>query len=90
MDSAAAALRKRVIDRAEKDSNFRKLLISNPREAVKSEVGVEIPSGLDIQVLEETDQKIYLVLPRESVESELSDDQLESVAGGVIPAPMFA
>lgn len=89
MDSTAAALRQRVIDKAQKDSNFRKWWINNPREAVKSEVGLEIPSAFDIEVLQETPKKIYLVLPPESVEGQLSDDQLESVSGGAVPAPMF-
>jgi len=90
MDTAAAALRQRVIDRAQKDADFRKLLTSNPREAVKSEVGVDLPSDLDIQVIEETANKIYLVLPPDPPRGQLSDDQLESVSGGAIPAPMFA
>jgi hypothetical protein len=89
MDTTAATLRQRVVDKAQRDSNFRKWLLSNPREAVKSEVGVDIPSAFEIEVLQETSRKIYLVLPPESVEGQLSDDQLESVSGGAIPAPMF-
>lgn len=90
MDDAAAALRQKVIDRAQKDPAYRKLLSSNPREAVKSEIGVELPSGLDIQVVQETAQKIYLVLPPEPVEGALSDDQLESLSGGAADFAMFA
>ena len=87
--ASGSELRERVIERAKKDTNFRKLLISNPRAAVRDEVGVDLPSGLKVQVMEETSDQIYLVLPPAGPQGELSDDQLESLSGGVVPAPVM-
>jgi len=42
---------------------------------------VKIPESITIEVLEETPQKLYVVLPRNT--SDLSDEELEMVSGGI-------
>jgi hypothetical protein len=62
------------------DPALKQRLLSNP-ETVLKERGITPPAGKKFKVEEETDV-IYLVLPPKPAEEELSEEQLESVAGG--------
>lgn len=74
-----------IIEKALKDDAFRMQLIENPAAALHGSFGFNIPEGFEIEVLEETPQKIYLVLPMnpgDNTGDELSETELNSVAGG--------
>jgi len=62
------------------DASFKQQLLTDPAAALKAE-GVEIPTGYTIRVLENTDKVINYVLPP-NPNVELSDSELEAVAGG--------
>jgi len=70
-----------VVLRARTDPEFKKALLADARTALQSTYGMEIPPDLEIQVLEETPSRFYLVLP--AALDELTDEQLAAVAGGV-------
>ena len=76
----------RLIQRSLEDEDFRQRLLEDPRAAAEEELGTRVPEGVEVRAVEETAQTIYLVLPIRSAEtreaSELSDEELESVAGG--------
>lgn len=74
----------KVRERAQRDPAFRQLLTTDPRSALRDEVGIEIPEDVKITVVEESPSTVYLVLPQESAAAgqELSDDELDEVAGG--------
>ncbi|MGI6148608.1 MAG: NHLP leader peptide family natural product precursor [Firmicutes bacterium] len=75
-------LERKVIEKALKDEAYKAKLLSDPHGAI-AEFGVQISKDVEIKVLEETANVVYLVLPYMS--DELSDEALEDVAGGVDP-----
>jgi hypothetical protein len=73
-----------VLDRALADPDFRKELIESPHASLSSLYGVTIPENADVQVFEETADSHYVVIPPDMsrLSEELTDEQLEAVAGG--------
>ncbi len=72
-----------VRDRLASDPDFRANLLAEPRVAVARLVGVALPDAVQVQVHEETLTHIHLVIPAQSTPGQLSDSDLELVAGGV-------
>jgi hypothetical protein len=75
----------KLIARAWKDEAFKKRLLENPKRVFEDELGVKLPDGLQIKILEETGGQLYLVLPpnpEHEPDLDLSDEQLEMVTGG--------
>lgn len=63
------------------DADLKQRLLSDPA-AVLAERGIDIPEGVSVNVVEDTADTINLVLPEAPGEEELSEEELESVAGG--------
>jgi hypothetical protein len=70
-----------LVAKAWQDEVYRKELIANPKGVLQKEFGVELPEGLEIEVLEESPKKLFIVIPAKPTD-ELTDEQLEGVAGG--------
>jgi hypothetical protein len=78
-------LEEQLIARAIKDDSYRQELISDPRAAVEQQLGYALSPQVQIQVIEHDPETVYLLLPKkEETSAELSDEQLDSVAGGVL------
>jgi hypothetical protein len=75
-----------VVAKAWQDEAFKQRLLSDP-QSVLQEHGVQVPAGQQVRVVENTDQVVHLVLPQRP--RELSAEQLDAVAGGILPAPCF-
>ncbi len=78
--SSREEFEKEVLRRARADAGFRAQLLVDPKAALKTAFGVELPPDIEIRVLEETPTRFFIVLPVEK--TELSDEDLAQVAGG--------
>jgi hypothetical protein len=63
------------------DDSYREELLANPKNAIQQEFGKELPLGLEVRVVEESANVVYLVLPPKPA-IDLSDGDLRAVAGG--------
>ena len=70
----------KIIAKAWRDPVFKAELIANPAAALKAE-GIDVPAGMTVTVVENTDKQFHLVLPPKPT-GELSDKDLDGVVGG--------
>jgi hypothetical protein len=78
-------LEAKIIAKAWQDEAFKQELLSNPKAVFSQELGQSISDEVEIRILEENLTTLYLVLPMKPVvanDEELSEEQLEAVAGG--------
>jgi Nitrile hydratase, alpha chain len=84
MSASAAPSRRdleaKIIARAWADEAFRERLRANPHAAVAEETGIKVPESITVEVLEETPEKAYLVIPSNRVA--ISDEHLDISGGG--------
>ena len=78
--TTATELRSRILSKAAEDDDFRALLVADPKAAISSEIGTEIPEGFDVVVHEDSATTAHLVVPPSPA---LTEAELETVAGGV-------
>jgi hypothetical protein len=74
-----------LIEKAWKEDAFRQALRADPRGAVEKALGGKLPAGLQVKLVEESADTFYLVLPANpdrALSGQLSDKELEAVAGG--------
>ena len=71
----------KIIAKAWREPAFKAELIANPAAALKAE-GINVPAGMTVTVVENTDKQFHLVLPPVASD-ELSDEALDAVAGGI-------
>ena len=84
--SGRQEMERRLIEKSLQDESFRERLIEDPKGAVEQELGTRLPEEVRVVTVEESADTIYLVLPSTPMAGaeggELSDRELESVAGG--------
>ncbi len=71
----------KIAQRAWTDSAFKARLLSNPKETAE-EMGLKLSPDMQVKVWENTASAQHMVLPLNPANSELSDADLETVAGG--------
>jgi hypothetical protein len=66
------------------DSDFREALINDPNGTLEEEYGLEkgALAEFEFEIITEEGKKIVIVVPPDTSEMELSDDELDQVAGG--------
>lgn len=72
-------MKEQIIKKAQEDQGFKKALVENIKGAV-GQLGVQLPDDVEVKVVEESIEVVYLVLPVNP--DELTDDQLDDVTGG--------
>ena len=71
------------IIRAWHDEDFRKKLLADPKGTLESALKLKLPASTKVTIFEEKANEIRVSLPaKPAADGELSDDQLEAVAGG--------
>jgi hypothetical protein len=82
-----AEMERRLVERSLQEESFKQRLLDDPKGAIEQELGTRVTEGFEVRVVEETQDTIYLVLPSASPlvgeDGEISDEALESVAGGL-------
>ena len=76
-----------LVQRSMEDEDFRQRLLDDPKGTLEQELGTRLPDDVEVRVVEESADAIYLVLPSSASPlggqgGELSDRELEAVAGG--------
>ena len=71
----------KVIARSWDDDAYKAQLLSDPR-TVLSEAGIDVPDDVDVTISEQQPGQVHFVLPAKPVEGEISDQALQTVAGG--------
>ena len=65
-----------------KDDAVKQRFMSDPK-AVLSEYGMEVPDGMNLNVVENADNTVHITMPAPpSGHQDLSDDELRAAAGG--------
>ena len=78
----------KIIAKAWNNPAFKAELIANPAATLKAE-GIDVPVGMAVTVVENTDRIFHLLLPPVPT-NELSDEAIDVVAGGIAtPADPF-
>lgn len=76
----------KIVSRALKDEEFKQEMLNNSvfaKVEIEKELGAILPEGLSVNVVQETHNTAYIVLPYIPSTESLTEEQLESVAGGV-------
>jgi len=85
--NSRADIERKLIQRSMEDEDFRQRLLDDPKGTLEQELGTRLPDDVEVRVVEESADAIYLVLPSSASPlggqgGELSDQELEAVAGG--------
>jgi hypothetical protein len=72
-------LEEKLIDQAWQDAAFKQELLSNPKLALEKE-GIKLPANIEVRVVEETPTTLYMVIPINPNQKELSDAELSRQA----------
>jgi hypothetical protein len=73
----------KIVEQARKNPKYYQQLMADPRGLMEKQLGTAIPKSVNIKVLEESSDTYYIVVPAIAKEgAELSDSDLEKVAGG--------
>ena len=65
-----------------KDEALKARFMADPK-AVLAERGIDVPDGIDVNVVENTDNTVHITMPQAPAGAgELSDEELANVAGG--------
>lgn len=82
-ESTNAAIGK-LIKKAWSDASFKQRLLSDPKPAIADASGIELPASLKVRVHEDKPGLKNLIVPVNPNSEDLSDADLEAIAGGAL------
>ena len=68
---------------AVESAKYRQALINDPKKVLETQFNVSLPQAVTVRSLVETADTAYIVVPHIPSQGELSDSDLERVAGGL-------
>ena len=75
----------KIVEQAQSNPTYYEQLMRDPRALMSRQLGTAIPESFKIKIIEEPPDTYYVVLPYKAKEgAELSDQDLEKVAGGIL------
>ena len=70
-----------------KDDALKARFMADPK-AVLAEYGIDVPDGMDVNVVENSDNTVHITMPAPpSGHQDLSDEELRNAARRVVPTP---
>jgi len=72
----------KLVARTWSDDSFKSRLLNNPTDAL-AEVGVTVPEGIAVKVLQDTTEQMHLVLPAAPDDGSHKDQELERISGAM-------
>jgi Nitrile hydratase, alpha chain len=85
------ALETQLIEKCWKDPEFMKRVVSDPKGMLEQHTGQKLPAGLEIVVHEEDANTLHFTIPPPPTNlNELSDEELDKVAGGTDVTLLFS
>ena len=74
-----------IVKRTWTDEVFKQRLIKNPKQVIKEEYHIDIPSNVGIKIVEAQADDLILRLPSKQASEELNAEQLKKVSAGEGP-----
>ncbi|NEO57731.1 MAG: NHLP leader peptide family natural product precursor [Okeania sp. SIO3B5] len=68
--------------KASQDNTFKQKLIQSPKQTIEEELGFTLPSWVEVEVLEETSNTSYFIIPHLPSEEEVESEEIMAVTGG--------
>jgi len=77
----------KIVALAWQNDDFRRKFVADPKGQFEERLGAKMPADLKIKVHEENENSLHFVIPMrpKPTASELSDEDLERIAGGTSP-----
>lgn len=72
-----------IMSRSATDMDFRQKLVNDPRAAIQEFTGSEVPASINFRFIENKADATFVLPQVVDHEAELSEGELESVAGGI-------
>ena len=66
------------------NADYRAAVVNDPKKVIEAQFQLNVPEGVSLKVVEDSADTINIVLPPNAAGGELSDADLEAVAGGGI------
>jgi hypothetical protein len=76
----------KIVALAWQDDDFRRKFVADPKGQFEARLGTKLPQSLRMTAHEENENSLHFVIPmKPQATAELSDEELEKVAGGISP-----